>query len=128
MKNNLLFCLPFLLFFFSVQSQKLDRTEKKIIKKVELLNAKSIDFQGEFITATDKVDNLDFQLKPGASNSWRYELSSFDSDVLDKGLNKITLSVSSECSVTLDRSQIEEMAEKNGMWFITIDAEVISCK
>ena len=44
MKNNLLFCLPFLLFFFSVQSQKLDRTEKKIIKKVELLNAKSIDF------------------------------------------------------------------------------------
>jgi len=91
-------------------------------------SAESIDFQGEFITATDKVDNLDFQLKPGASNSWRYELSSFDSDVLDKGLNKITLSVSSECSVTLDRSQIEEMAEKNGMWFITIDAEVISCK
>ena len=91
-------------------------------------SAESIDFQGEFITATDKVDNLDFQLKPGASNSWRYELSSFDSDVLDKGLNKITLSVSSECSVTLDRSQIEEMAEKNGMWFIIIDAEVISCK
>lgn len=91
-------------------------------------SAESIDFQGEFITATDKVDNLDFQLKPGASNSWRYELSSFDSDILDKGLNKITLSSSSECSVTLDRSQIEEMAEKNGMWFITIDAEVISCK
>lgn len=87
-------------------------------------SAESIDFQGEFITATDKVDNLDFQLKPGASNSWRYELSSFDSDVLDKGLNKITLSVSSECSVTLDRSQIEEMAEKNGMWFITIDARL----
>ena len=44
MKNNLLFSLPFLLFFFSVQAQKLNRTEKKIIKKVELLNTKSIDF------------------------------------------------------------------------------------
>tara|TARA_B110000046_G_C12850802_1_gene337646 strand:- start:204 stop:665 length:462 start_codon:yes stop_codon:yes gene_type:complete len=91
-------------------------------------SAASIEFQGEFITATNEIDNLAFQLKPSTSNSWRYELSSFDSDVLDKGLNKITLSVSSECSVTLDRSQIEEMAEKNGMWFITIDAEVISCK
>ena len=91
-------------------------------------SAESIDFQGEFITATDEVGNLDFQLKPGASNSWRYELSSFDSDVLDKGLNKITLSVSSECSITLDRSEIEALAEKDGMWFITIDAEVINCK
>ena len=91
-------------------------------------SAASIKFQGEFITATNEVDNLAFQLKPGTSNSWRYELSSFDSDILDKELNKITLSVSSECSVTLDRSQIEEIAEKNGMWFITIDAEVISCK
>ena len=88
----------------------------------------SIDFQGEFITATNGVDNLEFQLKPGDSNSWRYEISSFESDELDKELNKITLSVSSECSVTLDRSQIEEIAEKNGMWFITIDAEEISCK
>ncbi len=88
----------------------------------------SIDFQGEFITATNGVDNLEFQLKPGDSNSWRYEISSFESDELDKGLNKITLSVSSECSITLDRSEIEEIAEKDGMWFITIDAEVISCK
>lgn len=91
-------------------------------------SAESIDFQGEFITATDEVGNLDFQLKPGASNSWRYEISSFESDVLDKGLNKITLSVSSECSITLDRSEIEALAEKDGMWFITIDAEVINCK
>lgn len=45
-----------------------------------------------------------------------------------KGLNKITLSISSECSITLDRNEIEEIAEKDGMWFITIDAEVISCK
>lgn len=88
----------------------------------------SIDFQGEFITASNGVDNLAFQLKPGSSNSWRYEISSFDSDVLDKGLNKITLSVSSECSITLDRSEIEALAEKDGMWFITIDAEVINCK
>jgi hypothetical protein len=88
----------------------------------------SIDFQGEFITASNGVDNLEFQLKPGASNSWRYEISSFESDELDKGLNKITLSVSSECSITLDRNEIEEIAEKDGMWFITIDAEVISCK
>ena len=29
-------------------------------------SAASIDFQGEFITATDEVDNLAFQLKPGA--------------------------------------------------------------
>ncbi len=91
-------------------------------------SAESIDFQGEFITATDEVGNLDFQLKPGASNSWRYEISSFESDVLDKGLNKITLLVSSECSITLDRSEIEALAEKDGMWFITIDAEVINCK
>ena len=100
------------------------------VKYVTINNnsAESIDFQGEFITATDEVDNLDFQLKPEASNSWRYEISSFESDVLDKGLNKITLSVSSECSITLDRNEIEEIAEKDGMWFITIDAEVISCK
>jgi hypothetical protein len=91
-------------------------------------SAETIDFKGEFITATNEVDNLVFQLKPGTSNSWRYEISSFDSDVLDKGLNKITLSVSSECSITLDRSEIEALAEKDGMWFITIDAEVISCK
>ena len=44
MKNNLFFSLPFLLFFFSVQAQKLNRIEKKIIKKVELLNIDSIDF------------------------------------------------------------------------------------
>ena len=92
------------------------------------VSEESIDFQGEFITASNGIDNLEFQLKPGASNSWRYEVSSFESDKLDKGLNKITLSVSSECSVTLDRSQIEKIAEKDGMWFITIDAEVISCK
>lgn len=100
------------------------------VKYVTINNnsAESIDFQGEFITATDEVDNLDFQLKPGGSNSWRYEISSFESDELDKGLNKITLSVSSECSITLDRNEIEEIAEKDGMWFITIDAEVISCK
>ena len=100
------------------------------IKYVTINNnsAESIDFQGGFITATGEVDNLDFQLKSGSSKSWRYEISSFESDELDKGFNKITLSVSSECSVTLDRSQIEKIAEKDGMWFITIDAEVISCK
>ena len=100
------------------------------VKYVTINNnsAESIDFQGEFITATNEVDNLEFQLKPGSSNSWRYEISSFESDVLDKGLNKITLSVSSECSITLDRSEIEALAEKDGMWFITIDAEVINCK
>lgn len=87
-----------------------------------------VNFQGEFITASNEVDNLAFQLKSGDSNSWRYEISSFESDVLDKGLNKIILSVSSECSITLDRNDIEEIAEKEGMWFITIDAEVISCK
>jgi hypothetical protein len=100
------------------------------VKYVTINNnsAESIDFQGEFITATNEVDNLEFQLKPGSSNSWRYEISSFESDELDKGLNKITLSVSSECSITLDRSEIEALAEKDGMWFITIDAEVINCK
>ena len=100
------------------------------VKYVTINNnsAENIDFKGEFITATNEVDNLAFQLKPGTSNSWRYEISSFDSDVLDKGLKKITLSASSECSVTLDRSQIEKIAEKDGMWFITIDAKVISCK
>jgi len=64
-----------------------------------------VNFQGEFIAATNGIDILEFQLKPGTSNSWRYEISAFESDVLDKGLNKITLSSSSECSVTLDRSQ-----------------------
>lgn len=100
------------------------------VKFVTIKNdsAASIDFQGEFITSINEVDNLAFQLKPGGSNSWRYEISSFESDVLDKGLNKITLSVSSECSITLDRSEIEKLAENKGMWFITIDAEVISCK
>ena len=88
----------------------------------------SIDFQGEFITANNEIDNLTFQLKPGSSNSWRYEISSFESDELDKGLNKITLSVSSECSITLDRNQIEKIAEKDGMWFITIDSEIVNCK
>ena len=44
MKNSFLVSLPFLLFFFSVQAQKLNRTEKKIIKKVELLNTESINF------------------------------------------------------------------------------------
>lgn len=91
-------------------------------------SAESIDFQGEFVTATNEVDNLAFQLKPRTSNSWRYEISSFESDELDKGLNKITLSVSSECSITLDRNEIEEVAEKDGMWFITIDAKLMSCK
>ena len=88
----------------------------------------SIHFRGEFIATTNEVNNLAFQLKPGVSNSWRYEISSFESDELDKGLKKITLSVSSECSITLDRNEIEKIAEKDGMWFITIDAEVISCK
>jgi hypothetical protein len=65
------------------------------VKYVTINNnsAESVDFQGEFITATDEVDNLDFQLKPGASNSWRYEISSFESNELDKGLNKITLAI-----------------------------------
>jgi hypothetical protein len=100
------------------------------VKYVTINNnsAESINFQGEFITATDEVDNLNFQLKSGSSKSWRYEISSFESDELDKGLNKITLSVSSECSITLDRNEIEEIAEKDGMWFINIDAEVINCK
>jgi hypothetical protein len=99
------------------------------VKYVTINNnsAESINFQGEFITASNGVDNLDFQLKPGASNSWRYEISSFESDELDKGLNKITLSVSSECSITLDRNEIEEIAEKDGMWFITIDSEILNC-
>ena len=44
MKNSFLVSLPFLLFFISVQAQKLNRTEKKIIKKVELLNIESINF------------------------------------------------------------------------------------
>ncbi|MFT4907562.1 MAG: hypothetical protein ACI978_001645 [Oleispira sp.] len=100
------------------------------VKYVTINNnsAESINFQGEFITATDEVDNLDFQLKSGSSKSWRYEISSFESDELDKGLNKITLSVSSECSITLDRNEIEEIAEKDGMWFITIDSAIVNCK
>ena len=44
MKNSFLVSLPLLLFIFSVQAQKLNRTEKKIIKKVELLNIESINF------------------------------------------------------------------------------------
>lgn len=100
------------------------------VKYVTINNnsAESIDFQGEFITATNEVDNLEFQLKPGASNSWRYEVSSFNSDVLDKGLNKITLSSSPNCFVTLNRDEIEELAENKGMWLITITAEVIICQ
>lgn len=84
------------------------------IKIVAIKNnsAESIEFQSGFITANNEVDNLAFQLKPGTSNSWRYEISSFDSDVLDKRLKKITLSASSECSITLDRNEIEELAEK----------------
>ena len=44
MKNSFLVSLPLILFFFSAQAQKLNRTEKKIIKKVELLNIESINF------------------------------------------------------------------------------------
>ena len=44
MKNNFLVSLPLILFFFSLQAQKLTRTEKKIIKKVEFLNIESINF------------------------------------------------------------------------------------
>ena len=44
MKNSFLVSLPLILFFFSVQAQKLTRTEKKIIKKVEFLNIESINF------------------------------------------------------------------------------------
>jgi glutamate carboxypeptidase len=44
MKNSFLVSLALQLFFFSAQAQKLNRTEKKIIKKVELLNTESINF------------------------------------------------------------------------------------
>ena len=44
MKNSFLVSLPLILLFFSAQAQKLNRTEKKIIKKVELLNIESINF------------------------------------------------------------------------------------
>ena len=44
MKNSFIVSLPLILFFFSAQAQKLNRTEKKIIKKVELLNIESINF------------------------------------------------------------------------------------
>ena len=99
------------------------------VQMVTIINdlGEGINFQGEFIATTNEVNNLAFQLKPGTSNSWRYEKSAFESDVLDKGLNKITLSSSNDCTVTLDRSKIEEIAEKDGMWLITIDAEVIDC-
>ena len=112
--------VSFLLLIASCSSVRMVTIKNDLDEKVH--------FQGEFIAATNGVDSLEFPLKPGTSNSWGYEISSFESDVLDKGLNKITLSSSSECSVTLDRSQIEEIAEKDGMWFITIDAEVIDCQ
>lgn len=112
--------LSFFLFIASCSSVQMVTVKNDLDEKVH--------FQGEFIAATNEVDNLEFQLKPGASNSWRYEVSSFNSDVLDKGLNKITLSSSPNCFVTLNRDEIEELSENKGMWHITITAEVIICQ
>lgn len=88
----------------------------------------SITFQGQFITKSNNTDNLEFVLKPGEINSWRYEIGAFEDDRLDKGLNKIILSDPKGCIVALERNAIEEIAIKNGMWVINIDKNVMKCK
>ena len=88
----------------------------------------SIAFQGHFIAKSNNTSNLEFILRPGEINSWRYEIGAFEDNILDKGLIKIILSDPKGCVVALDRNAFEDIAIKNGMWVINIDKNVMKCK
>lgn len=100
------------------------------IKVVTVKNSTNerIIFHGQFITKSKNTDDLEFALNPGEVNSWRYEISSFEKDKLDKGLNKIILSDQKGCTVELDRSEIDEIANNQGMWVINIDQNLLNCE
>jgi len=99
------------------------------IEMVSIKNStdEAIQFRGQFLTKSNLVDNLDFTLKPGDSNLWRYEIGYMKQKSLDKGLKKIILKNEQGCKIELERSMIEKIAIKNGMWEINIDNNIMNC-
>ena len=99
------------------------------IKMVTVTNttSDSVTFLAQFKNNGNEVNDLEFVLKPGDINSWHYEIGKFESDKLDKGLKTIILSNSDGCKVVLDRTKIENLAEKDGMWKLTINKRIMKC-
>jgi len=99
---------------------------------IEMISIKNntnetIQFHGQFITQSGMTDNLNFTLKPGDNNLWRYEAGFLEKKNLDKGLTKIILENDSECKILLERDMIKKIAIKNGMWKINIDNKIMNC-
>jgi hypothetical protein len=86
-----------------------------------------IQFSGEFISKYNEINTLDFELKPGTSNLWKYEIGYLDKNIIDKGLIKIILKIDNKCKVVLKRNMIEKIAIKDGMWIININENILSC-
>ncbi len=89
--------------------------------------AEIIQFQGQFGSKLHDRRNLNFTLQPGAGDLWMYELGYFEKNILDKRLQRITLTTDKGCKVIVERDTLEKIAVKNGTWEITIDQEMMSC-
>lgn len=76
-----------------------------LIKMVAIKNDTNevITFQGDFESRSNAQYSMDFTLDPGKNNSWAYEIGSFEENILDKGLKKITLKNERGCTVVLER-------------------------
>ncbi|VAW60444.1 hypothetical protein MNBD_GAMMA11-3410 [hydrothermal vent metagenome] len=124
--------LNYLFLFFKILSifSLLATTSCSSIEMVSIKNNTYdvIQFRGQFITKYGDINNLDFILKPDNSNLWRYESGYMEEKHLDKGLKKIFLKNTKGCEITLDRSEIENIAKKNGMWEININEKTMDCE
>lgn len=88
----------------------------------------TIHFNGFFASKSYEPFNLKFKVKPNGVDSWQYNVGSYEENTVDKKLRKIVLKNEKNCTVELDRTQIEKIAIRNGMWEIIIDKNIMNCK
>lgn len=87
----------------------------------------TIMFRGKFEYKPNPPYNMDFTLRPGENNLWKYEIGYLEKSIIDKGLQKITLTNDSECTVILEREAIEKRVIKQGPWILIINRDIMNC-
>ncbi len=100
------------------------------IKMVTITNntSEKLTFLAKFNNkGNEVVGDLEFVLQPGGINSWHYETGKFEPDQLDEALSTIVLTRDKDCKVILDRSDVESIAVKDGMWKIEINRNLFNC-
>ncbi len=118
-----LICFAIMVLFFIIP------LSCKTIEGVRITNdsTHTLSIQAFFGSNQGDESSLHFTLKPGDSDFWQYEAGRRERKMVDYTFKKLLASDLRGCSAEYDRKNIEEAAQKNGMWNLVINNSSLTC-